>query len=122
MERPASPAAAAPPHQHLSAEFLGVPAEQLRDGALLGGLLIAAASAAGFGPIGVPTLRTQADGAISAVLLLDAAHIVIHALPGRQTLLFDIVTPATHDCRKAVEVLSRRLTTRDIKTVTRRRG
>jgi len=99
-----------------------VPAEQLRDGALLGGLLIAAASAAGFGPIGMPTVRKQSDGGISAVLLLDAAHIVIHSAPGRQTLLFDIVTPATHDCRRAVEVLSRRLTTRDIKTVTRGRG
>lgn len=113
---------ASPSHQHLSAEFLGVPAAQLRDPALLGGLLIAAASAAGFGAIGVPTVRTQADGGISAVLLLDAAHIVIHAMPERRTLLFDIVTPATHDFRKAVEVLSRRLTTRDIKTVTRGRG
>ena len=99
-----------------------MPAEQLRDGALLGGLLIAAASAAGFGSIGVPTVRGQPDGGISAVLLLDSAHIVIHSMPGRQTLLFDIVTPAAHDFRKAVEVLSRRLTTRDIKTVTRGRG
>jgi S-adenosylmethionine/arginine decarboxylase-like enzyme len=111
-----------PSHQHLSAEFLGVPAEQLRDGALLAGLLIAAASAAGFGTIGMPIVHQRSDGGISAALLLDAAHIVIHSLPGRQTLLFDVVTPATHDCRKAVDVLSRRLTTRDIKTVTRGRG
>ena len=99
-----------------------MPAEQLRDDALLGGLLIAAASAAGFGSIGMPVVRKQSDGGISAALLLDAAHIVIHAMPARQTLLFDVVTPATHDCRKAIEVLSRRLTTRDIKTVTRGRG
>ena len=99
-----------------------MPAEQLRDGALLAGLLIAAASAAGFGTIGVPTVRAQSDGGISASLLLDSAHIVIHSMPTRQTLLFDIVTPAAHDFRKAVEVLSRRLTTRDIKTVTRGRG
>ena len=39
---------------HLTAEFTGVPAEQLRDATLLGGLLIAAASAGGFSPIGVP--------------------------------------------------------------------
>lgn len=109
-------------HQHLSAEFIGVPTEQLRDAALLGGLLIAAASAAGFGTIGVPTVRTHSDGGVSAVLLLDAAHIVIHSMPERRTLLFDIVTPAAHDFRKAVDVLSRRLTTRDIKTVTRGRG
>src|SRR5437016_14232751 len=35
-------------HSHLTAEFSGVPAEQLRDATLLGGLLIAAASAVGF--------------------------------------------------------------------------
>jgi S-adenosylmethionine/arginine decarboxylase-like enzyme len=123
LEQPPSPSPASiASHQHLSAEFIGVPAAQLRDGALLAGLLIAAASAAGFGTIGVPTVRQHPDGGISAALLLDAAHIVIHSMPARQTLLFDAVTPAAHDCRKAVEVLSRRLTTRDIKTVTRGRG
>ena len=84
--------------------------------------MIAAASAAGFGSIGVPSVRQDSDGGISAVLLLDSAHIVIHSIPKRETLLFDIVTPSAHDFRKAVEVLSRRLTTRDITTVTRGRG
>jgi S-adenosylmethionine/arginine decarboxylase-like enzyme len=109
-------------HSHLTAEFSGVPAEQLRDATLLGGLLIAGASAVGFSTIGVPTVRHQSDGGISAVLLLDGAHIAIHSIPGRQTLLFDVVAPASHDFRKAVEVFSRRLTARDVKSDTRGRG
>lgn len=109
-------------HSHLTAEFTGVPAEQLRDATLLGGLLIAAASAVGFSTIGVPAVRQQSDGGISAVLLLDAAHIAIHSIPDRHTLLFDAVAPASHDFRKAVEVFSRRITARDIRSDTRGRG
>ena len=109
-------------HCHLSAEFTGVPAEQLRDATLLGGLLIAAASAVGFSTIGVPTVRQQSDGGVSAVLLLDGAHIAIHSIPERQALLFDAVAPASHDFRKAVDVFSRRLTARDVRSDTRRRG
>jgi S-adenosylmethionine/arginine decarboxylase-like enzyme len=109
-------------HHSLSAEFSGVPAEQLRDATLLGGLLIAAASAVGFSTIGVPTVRTQSDTGISAVLLLDGAHIAIHSIPERQTLLFDGVAPASHDFRKALEVFSRRLTARDVRSETRGRG
>ena len=109
-------------HSHLTAEFTGVPAEQLRDATLLGGLLIAAASAVGFSTIGVPAVRQQSDGGISAVLLLDAAHIAIHSIPERHTLLFDAVAPASHDFRKAVEVFSRRITAQDIRSDTRGRG
>jgi S-adenosylmethionine/arginine decarboxylase-like enzyme len=110
-------------HSHLTAEFSGVPVEQLRDATLLGGLLIAAASAGGFSPIGVPLVREhKTSGNVSAVLLLDDAHIAIHALPARQALLLDIVAPASHDFRKAFEVFARRLTARDIKSDTRGRG
>ena len=109
-------------HSHLSAEFLGVPAEQLRDGTLISGLLIAAASAVGFSSIGVPSVRDETTGSLSASLLLEGGHIVVHAVPSRETLLFDIVSPASHDCRKAVEVFARRLTSRDVKTVVRSRG
>ena len=110
-------------HSHVSADFIGVPADQLRDATLLGGLLIAAASAGGFSPIGLPLVREhKGSGSVSAVLLLDDAHISIHALPARQTLLFDLVAPASHDFRKALEVFARRLTARDIKSDTRGRG
>jgi S-adenosylmethionine/arginine decarboxylase-like enzyme len=110
------------PHTHLTAEFIGVPVEQLRDSALLGGLLIAAASAAGFSLSGVPVVREHTTGGVSAMVLLDHGHLAAHSLPERQTLLFDAVAPASHDFRKALEVLSRRLTARDVKTDTRGRG
>ena len=109
-------------HAHLTAEFHGVPGEQLRDASLLGGLLIAAANAGGFSPSGVPTVKKQLSGGISAMLLLDGAHLAIHSIPDRQTLLFDLVAPASHDFRKAVEVFARRLTAREVKNDTRGRG
>lgn len=109
-------------HSHLTAEFHGVASEPLRDAALLGGLLIAAASAAGFSLTGVPLVREHVHGGISAIVLLDQGHLAVHALAERQTLLFDAVAPASHDFRKALDVLSRRLGARDVKTDTRGRG
>jgi S-adenosylmethionine/arginine decarboxylase-like enzyme len=109
-------------HTHLTADFIGVPPEQLRDSALLGGLLIAAASAAGFSLSGVPIVRELPNGRVSAMVLIDQGHLSVHALPDRQALLFDAVAPASHDFRKALDVLSRRLTARDIKTDSRGRG
>ena len=99
-----------------------MPKYELRDGTLISGLLIAAASAVGFGAIGMPSIRDEATGQLSASLLLEGGHIVVHAVPGREILLFDIVAPASHDCRKAIEVFARRLTSRDVKTVVRSRG
>lgn len=88
----------------------------------MGGLLIAAASAAGFGTIGVPTVRKHGDDGVSAMLLMPSAHIALHSLPERQTLLFDVVGPAAHDFRKAMDVFARRLSARDVKSDTRGRG
>jgi S-adenosylmethionine/arginine decarboxylase-like enzyme len=109
-------------HSHLTAQFRGVPQEQLRDATLLGGLLIAAASAGGFSPIGVPAVKQHIAGGVSAVLLLDGAHLTLHTLPEQQTLLFDIVAPPSHDFRKVMDVFARRLTARDITSDTRTRG
>ncbi len=111
-----------PAYAHLTAEFVDVPAPQLGDVALLGGLLVAAASAAGLGGMHPPILRERGDGEISAVLLLDAAHITVHTLPGQRVLLFDVLAPTSHDFRKALEVFARRLTAREIHSDTRMRG
>lgn len=109
-------------HAHLTAQFRGVPAEQLRDATLLGGLLIAAASAGGFSPIGVPTVKQRGTAGVSAVLLLEGAHLTVHGFPERQTLLLDVVAPSSHDFRKVMDVFARRLTARDITSDTRTRG
>jgi S-adenosylmethionine/arginine decarboxylase-like enzyme len=109
-------------YAHLTADFVGVPSEQLQDVTLLGGLLVAAAGAAGLAGAHPPTLRERADGVISAALLLDGAHIVIHAFAQRRVLLFDVIAPTSHDFRKALDVFARRLTASEIHSNTRSRG
>ena len=106
----------------LAAEFSGVPVEQLTDAALLSGLLIAAANAAGLSPVGVPTVRDFGAHGVSAMVLMTGAHLTLHAFPKQQTLLLDAVGPASHDFRKAVDVFARRLSARDIKSDIRGRG
>ena len=119
----AQAAAREPSHQHLSAEFIGVPPAQLRDETMLGGLLIAAASAGGLTPIGIPHVRANnATGGVSAMMLFEDGHLAVHASPTRQTLLLDLVAPASHDFRKALDVFARRLSAREIKSDTRGRG
>jgi S-adenosylmethionine/arginine decarboxylase-like enzyme len=109
-------------YAHLSADFVGVPSEQLEDADLLGGLLVAAAGAAGLAGANPPSIRERADGVISAALLLDGAHIVIHSFSQRRVLLFDVVAPTSHDFRKALDVFARRLTATEIHSNTRPRG
>lgn len=122
MTEKSSPAPS-PLYQHLTAEFLGVPAAQLRDVPMLSGLLIAAASASGFSPIGLPAVReNRATGGVSAVLLFEDAHLVVHASPAAQTLLLDLLAPASHDFRKALDVFARRLSAREITSESRGRG
>lgn len=107
---------------HLSADFIGVPAEQLKDTTLLGGLLIAAAGAVGLTGASRPEVREAPGGGMSATTVADGAHIAIHSLPDQQLLLFDGLGPPSHDFRKAVEIFSRRLTARDVRTALRQRG
>ena len=108
---------------HLIADFVGVPQAQLTDGPLIAGLLIAAASAAGFGCVGTPLVRQAPDESVSGVLLLEGCcRMTVQTLPGRQALLFDLLSPATHDGRKALDVFARRVTAREIRSDQRLRG
>lgn len=105
-----------PEFAHLVADFVGVPAEQLGDASLLSGLLIAAAGAAGFSAIGIPVVHARPDGEVVAVLLLDGAHMAVHALPSRELLLLDILAAGSFDSRKALDVFTRRITARSVQT------
>ena len=107
---------------HVIADFTGVAAPALRDANALTGLLIAAAGAAGFSTIGAPVVRQLPDGAIAAVLFLDACHITLRTLPDRETLLLDILAPATRDAQKALDVFARRLAPRELRSEVRSRG
>jgi S-adenosylmethionine/arginine decarboxylase-like enzyme len=106
----------------LSAELSGVPAEQLRNSEMIGGLLIAAAGAAGFNSLGVPATRTRPDGSCDAALLLDRAHLVVHALPERGLLVLDLFAPVSHDLGKALDVFTRRLNPTKVSVEPRKRG
>lgn len=109
------------PLAHVTADFLGVSAGQLRDSALLGGLLIAAAGAAGLGADGLPTMRVREHG-IAGMLLLDDCHILVHAFHDRELLLVDVLAASEQNARRAIDVFSRRLTAREVHCNARERG
>jgi S-adenosylmethionine/arginine decarboxylase-like enzyme len=107
---------------HLSADFIGAVPSQLGDAALISGLLIASAGAAGFTAVGAPVVRKLPGDAVSAVLMLDDCHMSAHAFPSLQLLLLDILTASTHDPQKALDVFTRRLTAREVRCEKRSRG
>jgi S-adenosylmethionine decarboxylase len=107
---------------HVTADLHGVPAASLRDASLVSGLLIAAAGAAGFSAVGAPVVRQLPSGGLAAVLLLDGCHVTVHTSPSRDLLLLDVLVPATHNARTAVDVFIRRLAPRNVRAETRSRG
>ncbi len=94
---------------HLIAELTGISSAQLHDAALLGGLLIAAAGAAGLHATAPPLLRSDALRGVDALLLLEGGHATLHAEAHRRTLLFDLLVPEPAELGRALEVLTRRL-------------
>ena len=120
--RPAAPVNESAPLAHVSADLLGVRSGPLRDAALLSGLLIAAAGAAGLNAIGVPVVHTTPSGAIAAVLLLDPCHVSIHSLPERELALVDVLARDAAAAEKALDVFVRRLVPTSVTRETRVRG
>lgn len=119
--RPVSSAVAAT-FTHLLADFAGVPGAQLRDTALLGGLLVAAASAAGLASHGAPAVRTLPDEGVSGLLLVEGCHIALHTFPDEELLLLDVLARATRDARRALDVFARRLQARSVRADALPRG
>lgn len=111
-----------PSFRHVTADFIGVPYSQLTDAAMLSGLLIASAGAAGFTAISPPLVHRLPSEGVAAVLLLDGCHVTVHTFPERELLLLDILALASHEPRKALDVFARRLTARSVRSETRDRG
>jgi len=111
-----------PAFSHLTADFLGVPAAQLRDSSLLSGLLIAAAGAAGITALGAPRMQTLPNERVAGWLQLDDCHISVHAFPDRELLLLDVLSEASRDARKAFDVFARRLAASEVRSEQRQRG
>lgn len=101
-------------YQHIVADFHGVPANQLADRALISGLVVAAASAAGMNASGLPTMRDRTAGGLIAALLHDDCHITVHAVPEKELLLVDVLAPRSIDVSRAVDVFARRLAARSV--------
>ena len=108
--------------RHLTADFVGANPVQLRDSGLLSGLMIASAGAAGFTVMGKPIIRTLPSDGVGALLLLDDCHMSVHTFPARGLLMLDVLTLSTHDARKALDVFTRRVTAREIRSDVRDRG
>jgi S-adenosylmethionine/arginine decarboxylase-like enzyme len=96
-------------HAHLVAEFHDVPEELLGDASRLGGVLVAAAGAAGLHTLGAPMVRTRAPHGVDAMLLLEGGHAALHTHPERSVILVDLLAPVRFDLVRAFDVLSRRL-------------
>ena len=94
---------------HLVAELTGVAESCLRDSALLGGLLIAAAGAAGLHAFASPLLRTSATRGVDGLMLLDGGHAAVHAQATRGRLLIDLLAPNPAELSRALDVFTRRL-------------
>jgi S-adenosylmethionine/arginine decarboxylase-like enzyme len=94
---------------HLVAEFKGVAESCLRDSTLLGGLLIAAAGAAGLHALTSPLLRNSTTQGVDGLMLLDGGHAAIHAQASRGCLLLDLVAPIPAELTRALDVFTRRL-------------
>jgi S-adenosylmethionine/arginine decarboxylase-like enzyme len=109
-------------YSHLIADLVGVTPPALRDAGTLGGLLIAAAGAAGFTAIGAPVVKQLPSDDVAAVLLLDGCHIALHAFPQRELLLLDVLAHQAGDAKKALDVFARRLGPREIRSEVRARG
>ncbi|HTR78625.1 MAG TPA: S-adenosylmethionine decarboxylase [Gemmatimonadaceae bacterium] len=109
-------------YNHLVADFIGVPSDQLRDSALLSGLIIAAASAAGLPGIGIPSVRKSLGGGSIIALLQPNTHIVVHSFPEAGLLLLDVLASESCDLRKGLDVFSRRLAPRETRSDIRARG
>jgi S-adenosylmethionine/arginine decarboxylase-like enzyme len=110
------------PYTHLSADFLGVAPAKLADQGLVSGLVIAAAGAVGLNPVGAPVVRTLPEGVVAGLLMIDGCHIFAHGFPAHGMLLLDILATAQHDVQKAVDVFTRRLGAREVRSETRTRG
>lgn len=112
----------APPLVHRTADFRGVTSPILRDGAALSGLLLSAAGAAGLSTAEPPTVRALPRDGLAVLLLLDLGHATVHTIPARETLLLDLLVPAGRDPQKAVDVFTRKLGAKEVRSGRADRG
>jgi S-adenosylmethionine/arginine decarboxylase-like enzyme len=107
---------------HVSADLSGVGSGALRDSALLSGLLIAAAGAAGLSALATPVVQKAPDGSVSAFLLVEHCHLSVHTIPSATIAYVDVMAPDESNALKALEVFVRRLAPAAVTKESRVRG
>jgi S-adenosylmethionine/arginine decarboxylase-like enzyme len=107
-----------------SIDFTGVSRAILRDGSTIGGLLVAAAGAAGLGTAAPSVVRVSGTEGVTAALWLGGGggHMIVHTFPDRDLLLLDLLVPEELDTERAVDVFVRRLGAKDVRRTRSPRG
>ena len=105
--------------KHRTADFRGVQAPALRDGAALAGLALSAVGAAGLVTHEAPVVRSLPRDGLALVLLLDAGHLAIHTFPDRELVVVDLLVPATRDPQPAVDVFARKFGVAEVRSSAR---
>jgi S-adenosylmethionine/arginine decarboxylase-like enzyme len=106
---------------HVFADLSGIPAQRLDDAGDLGGLLLAAANAAGLHPTAPPILQTSPDGT-TAVLACRGGHVALHAVPDAGVCFADLAAISAAHPQRGLDVIIRRLAAQSVHTDARRRG
>ena len=106
--------------EHAFADLGGIAPGRLNDAQSLGTLSLAAANAAGLQPVAPPIAQSGPDGVV-ILLACHGGHVAIHAVPDTGTCFADIATVGKGTPQRGLDVITRRLDARDIRTDARHR-
>lgn len=107
---------------HLTADFIGASSLHLADQALISGVLVSAAGAAGMKATGSPIVLKHPQGGLSVILPLDGCHMSLHTMPEQEVAMLDVMAAPPHDPQRALDVVRRKLESRTVRTERRERG
>ncbi|MBI1967034.1 MAG: S-adenosylmethionine decarboxylase [Gemmatimonadetes bacterium] len=106
---------------HVFADLGGIPGDRLSDPQALGGLLLAAANAAGLNPADPPVVKSGTTG-ITALLVCRGGHVAVHAIPDAGLCFADVAGLGAVQPQRGLDVIIKRLGAREVRTDSRRRG
>lgn len=107
---------------HLTADLLGVATSQLEDQSLICGVMVSAAGAAGMTATRSPIVLRHPSSGLSVILPVDGCHMSIHTMPDRELAILDVLALPGHDTQRALDVVTRRIVARTVRTERRERG
>lgn len=106
---------------HVFADLGGIAAHRLSDQQGLAGLLLAAANAAGLNSPNPPVVKVGPRG-VSAALVCHGGHVALHGFPDTGVCFADVAGVGGAFPQRGLDVIIKRLSAREVRTDTRRRG